>query len=82
MAKFAYEIHPHKIPTLLTRLTTAYAAENPTLLDGVKVDRPEGWFHVRGSNTEPIVRLVIETATEDALHSIHHEMQQHFQEFL
>jgi phosphomannomutase len=28
--------------------------------DGVKVMLPNGWFHVRGSNTEPILRVVAE----------------------
>jgi len=32
--------------------------------DGVKVMLPNGWFHVRGSNTEPIVRVVAEAPTE------------------
>jgi phosphomannomutase len=32
--------------------------------DGVKVMLPGGWFHVRGSNTEPIVRVVAEGPSE------------------
>jgi phosphomannomutase len=32
--------------------------------DGVKVMLPNGWFHVRGSNTEPIVRVVAEGPSE------------------
>ena len=32
--------------------------------DGVKVTLPTGWFLVRGSNTEPIVRVVAEGASE------------------
>ena len=32
--------------------------------DGVKVMLPDGWFHVRGSNTEPIVRVVAEASSE------------------
>jgi phosphomannomutase len=32
--------------------------------DGVKVMLPTGWFHVRGSNTEPIVRVVAEGPSE------------------
>jgi phosphomannomutase len=32
--------------------------------DGVKVMLPAGWFHVRGSNTEPIVRVVAEGPSE------------------
>jgi phosphomannomutase len=28
--------------------------------DGLKIDLPEGWLHIRASNTEPIVRLLAE----------------------
>lgn len=30
--------------------------------DGLRVDLPEGWFCVRGSNTEPILRIAAEAA--------------------
>jgi phosphomannomutase len=33
--------------------------------DGIKVMLPEGWFLVRGSNTEPIIRIVAESKSED-----------------
>ncbi|MBP6183737.1 MAG: phosphoglucosamine mutase [Saprospiraceae bacterium] len=29
-------------------------------VDGLKVDLPEGWFHLRKSNTEPIIRIYAE----------------------
>ena len=29
-------------------------------VDGVRIDWPEGWVHVRGSNTEPIMRVSAE----------------------
>jgi phosphomannomutase len=32
--------------------------------DGIKVTLPEGWFLVRGSNTEPIIRITAEARTE------------------
>jgi phosphomannomutase len=31
----------------------------------VKVTTPEGWFLLRGSNTEPILRITAEAPTED-----------------
>ena len=41
---------------------------NPLTVDGVKLDLPEGWVHLRKSNTEPIVRVYAEADTEaDAL---------------
>ena len=34
------------------------------LRDGVKVSLPNGWFLVRGSNTEPIIRVIAEAEHE------------------
>jgi phosphomannomutase len=34
------------------------------LRDGVKIIFEDAWLHVRGSNTEPIVRLVVEARDE------------------
>ncbi|MBS7656758.1 phosphomannomutase/phosphoglucomutase [Candidatus Bathyarchaeota archaeon] len=36
-------------------------------LDGVKVIEDEGWFLIRPSNTQPLVRLTVEAKTQDAL---------------
>ena len=33
--------------------------------DGVRWQGPDSWVHVRASNTEPIVRVIAEAATED-----------------
>ena len=34
-------------------------------IDGVKIDFPQGWVHLRKSNTEPIVRIYSEAPTEE-----------------
>ena len=34
-------------------------------LDGLRLDLPDGWLHVRPSNTEPIVRVIAEAATPE-----------------
>ena len=31
-------------------------------IDGVRIDWPEGWVHLRASNTEPIARVIAEAA--------------------
>jgi phosphomannomutase len=43
----------------------AYAAEKLDTQDGVRVDfeSKRAWLHVRGSNTEPIMRLIAEAPT-------------------
>jgi phosphomannomutase len=40
------------------------------LRDGVKVTLADAWFLLRGSNTEPVMRVVAEAATEDAARSL------------
>jgi phosphomannomutase len=34
------------------------------------VTLPDAWFLLRGSNTEPVMRVVAEAATEDAARSL------------
>ena len=42
--------------------------------DGVKVNKPEGWVHVRLSNTEPIIRIYVEAKTEESAESLFKEV--------
>jgi phosphomannomutase len=53
-----------KIPAVLKLLRTEYEKFPLDTRDGVKVTLPDGWFLVRGSNTEPIVRIVAESQSE------------------
>ncbi|HEV2826231.1 MAG TPA: phosphoglucosamine mutase [Pyrinomonadaceae bacterium] len=53
-----------KISVVLRMLRREYANYPLDLRDGVKVVLPSGWFLVRGSNTEPIIRVVAEAQTE------------------
>jgi hypothetical protein len=41
-----------------------YAGYPMDVRDGVKVILPGGWFLVRGSNTEPIIRVIAEAERE------------------
>jgi phosphomannomutase len=54
----------NKIPGVL-RMVQRECADRPMgTRGGVKVVLPDRWFHVRGSNTEPIVRVVAEGPSE------------------
>ena len=53
-----------KISAVLRMLRQEYAAYPLDLRDGVKVSLPNGWFLVRGSNTEPIIRVIAESDRE------------------
>ena len=54
-----------KIPQVIKMVRRIYADSPMDLSDGVKVLLPNGWLHVRGSNTEPIIRLSAEAGTEE-----------------
>jgi phosphomannomutase len=59
-----------KIPAVLKMLRQEYDKFPLDTRDGVKVTLPDGWFLVRGSNTEPIVRVVAESRTESQAREI------------
>ena len=49
---------------LLDRLAKDFENEGTiNLIDGVKIDLPNEWVHVRRSNTEPIIRIYTEAPT-------------------
>ncbi|MBI3573215.1 MAG: phosphomannomutase/phosphoglucomutase [Candidatus Kerfeldbacteria bacterium] len=52
------------VPSVLERIKKHYATGKITLLDGVSVEFDDFWFNVRGSNTEPLIRLNLEAKTE------------------
>jgi len=54
----------NRIPDVLRMVKREFAHLPMDTRDGVKVTLPNGWFHVRGSNTEPIVRVVAEGPSE------------------
>jgi phosphomannomutase len=49
-----------RVPALLAALRTRYKDGRQNAADGLRVDWPERWFHVRVSQTEPIVRIICE----------------------
>ena len=56
------------IDRILDEVKAVYAAEDINTIDGVKIsfeDRKE-WVHLRRSNTEPIIRIYAEAATDEA----------------
>jgi phosphomannomutase len=52
---------------VLSRLKQEFADGEQDELDGLTVNYPEGWFIVRFSNTEPLLRLNAEATSKEAL---------------
>jgi phosphomannomutase len=49
-----------RIPELLAGLQKQYGDGRANMQDGLRVDWPDRWFHVRVSQTEPILRVICE----------------------
>ncbi len=49
----------------LSRVTHTYGSGKIQDLDGLRVDYPDFWFHVRPSNTEPVIRVQVEAKNRE-----------------
>jgi phosphomannomutase len=66
MSKNKIELTPQiDVDAILVAMTEKYKSENITTIDGVKIDFAENWVHLRKSNTEPIIRIYTEAATQN-----------------
>jgi phosphomannomutase len=66
MLKHNLSVEPSRLYSVLQDFRVAVEREQLAydLTDGIKVDLPEGWIHVRASNTESMIRVIVEA--EDA----------------
>ena len=52
---------------IFQRLREKYKDGKTDDLDGITVEYPNWWFNLRSSNTEPLVRLVVEADTKELM---------------
>jgi len=64
MLKQKLDMQPDQVAMWITRLRTEARGARLNDADGLRLDWPEGWVHVRPSNTEPIARLIAEARDE------------------
>lgn len=50
--------------------------------DGIKIDLPDGWLHIRASNTEPIIRIIAEGTDPERTKALIEEMKRSAKELL
>lgn len=53
------------VDNILEKMAEKYASEDVSTIDGVKIDFPENWVHLRKSNTEPIIRIYTEAKSQE-----------------
>jgi phosphomannomutase len=65
MSKKKIDLNPNiDVDALLSAMEKSYQNEPLTTVDGVKIDFPDSWVHLRKSNTEPIIRIYTEAPTQ------------------
>jgi phosphomannomutase len=60
MVKGAVGSSSERIYPVIETFRRLYREQNPNLEDGVRVDWADAWLHVRASNTEPLLRVIVE----------------------
>lgn len=66
MSKQKIELTPEmNIDDILDKVKEEYIDQNPIDIDGVKIDFPNKWVHLRKSNTEPIIRIYSEANSQE-----------------
>jgi len=64
IAKNRVDLTPEiDVDAILAKVKSIYKNEEINDIDGVKIDFPNKWVHLRKSNTEPIIRIYSEAAT-------------------
>ncbi|MEO1010790.1 MAG: phosphoglucosamine mutase [Bacteroidota bacterium] len=65
MSKKKIQLTPDlDVDAILETMATRYRNEDISTIDGVKIDFPENWVHLRKSNTEPIIRIYTEAKSQ------------------
>ncbi len=58
------------VDDVLAKMKAKYSSEKVNDIDGVKIDFPTEWVHLRKSNTEPIIRIYSESKDEAAAEAL------------
>ena len=76
IAKTKIQLTPEMdVDAILDVVKKRYANEKITTIDGVKIDYPDSWVHLRKSNTEPIIRIYSEAHTMEQAQALGNEIK-------
>ena len=76
IAKNKIELTPDiDVDAILEAVKVKFSNEKITDIDGVKIDFPDSWVHLRKSNTEPIIRIYSEAETMEKADALAEEIK-------
>ncbi len=65
MLKTKFTVSRERLPEAMAALVTRWPDTRLNRDDGLRLDGNDWWLHVRGSNTEPVVRVIAEAPTAE-----------------
>jgi phosphomannomutase len=74
IVKDKYQVDREQLPALFAALENRWPQTTANRLDGLRLDWPDRWVHVRTSNTEPIVRVIAEAPRVEEAERLCHEV--------
>lgn len=68
------------VDLILSTVAEKYQDQHVNTIDGVKIDFPDRWIHLRKSNTEPIIRIYAEAPNEEEANTLAQQIIQVIEE--
>lgn len=66
MEKIKFDVTKAQAGLIIDRAKKTFTQAKVDTTDGCRFDFADGWLHLRSSNTEPVMRLIVETKDESA----------------
>ena len=83
MSKNKIQLTPDlDVDGILKSVKERHSKEEISTVDGVKIDFPENWVHLRKSNTEPIIRIYTEAKSQQEADELAQEMIKEIEEII
>lgn len=82
MIKGKFDCPFSKTFEVLNAIKDFYKNENIDTADGLKIIWPDKWIHIRSSNTEPIIRVIVEGRTKKEANDLYIGMSSRINEII
>lgn len=66
MIKTKYPANKQQAQAIIEKARAVFTDARIDTTDGCRFDLPDGWIHIRTSNTEPIMRVILEAQNQEA----------------
>jgi phosphomannomutase len=75
MYKSKYPANKQQAAAIIEKAKTIFTDAVVNTSDGCRFDFPDGWIHIRTSNTEPIMRIIFETKNVETANSYREQIE-------